>query len=192
MGNYEHQACAPYAILDAVTWFQTFTYTSLASNGVTVTASTSRSAPNGSAVAHPLQGTNAPYSYLWSNGQTTDSISGLAAGTYYVTVSDRSHCTYTDSAVIQFINGVEDQVLTNVRIYPNPSKGVINIVNTDPSDNIKLAEIYDMEGRLVKTYAIRTGVNIQLYLDQAAQGIYCVRLLAESGKELHSKITIIE
>jgi hypothetical protein len=38
-----------------------------------------------------LTGT-APYTYLWSNGNTTDSITDLVAGSYTITVSDRTGC----------------------------------------------------------------------------------------------------
>ncbi len=40
------------------------------------------------------------YTYLWSNGQTTQDISNLAAGTYTVTVTDANLCTATASATI--------------------------------------------------------------------------------------------
>jgi gliding motility-associated-like protein len=36
----------------------------------------------------------APYTYLWSNGQTSPAVTGLAAGVYYVTVTDNNGCTY--------------------------------------------------------------------------------------------------
>ncbi|MFN4985867.1 MAG: T9SS type A sorting domain-containing protein, partial [Ignavibacteria bacterium] len=39
----------------------------------------------------------ASYSYLWSNSTTTQSISGLTAGTYSVTVTDANGCTATSS-----------------------------------------------------------------------------------------------
>ncbi|MBI4648552.1 MAG: gliding motility-associated C-terminal domain-containing protein [Bacteroidia bacterium] len=40
------------------------------------------------------------YSYLWSNGQTTQNISNLAAGAYSVTVTDNNSCTTTSSITI--------------------------------------------------------------------------------------------
>ncbi|MEZ0487021.1 hypothetical protein [Fibrella aquatica] len=36
-----------------------------------------------------------PYSYSWSNGQATSSVSGLSAGLYSITVADASGCTAT-------------------------------------------------------------------------------------------------
>ena len=38
-------------------------------------------------------GGNAPYKYKWSNGETTQNISGLAGGEYSVVVTDTSGCT---------------------------------------------------------------------------------------------------
>ena len=41
-----------------------------------------------------VEGT-APYTYLWSNGQTGDSTTGLGSGTYSVTVTDLNGCSST-------------------------------------------------------------------------------------------------
>jgi predicted outer membrane repeat protein len=41
-----------------------------------------------------------PYTYLWNNGQTTNYITGLIAGTYIVTVSEEGGCALTDSITI--------------------------------------------------------------------------------------------
>jgi gliding motility-associated-like protein len=47
---------------------------------------------NGSATINPTSGVS-PYTYLWSNGATTRTNSGLCGGNYCVTVSDNVGCT---------------------------------------------------------------------------------------------------
>lgn len=59
---------------------------------------------NGTALA-TVQGGTLPYRYTWSNGGTAANLTGLAAGTYTVTVSDNNGCTNTGSAVITNANG---------------------------------------------------------------------------------------
>ena len=54
---------------------------------------------DGTAVITVTDGT-APYTYLWSNGQTASLAINLCAGTYYVTVTDNNGCTLIDSAII--------------------------------------------------------------------------------------------
>src|SRR5690606_27128073 len=54
---------------------------------------------NGSATVTANSGT-APFTYLWSTGQTTQSISNLTPGTYTVTVTDSSGCTNNASVTI--------------------------------------------------------------------------------------------
>ncbi|MFN2378917.1 MAG: PKD-like domain-containing protein [Bacteroidales bacterium] len=41
------------------------------------------------------------YNYSWSQGSTTEDISGLTEGRYYITVTDQYGCVLTDSADIQ-------------------------------------------------------------------------------------------
>ncbi|TXB63231.1 adhesin, partial [Vicingus serpentipes] len=45
-------------------------------------------------------GGTTPYSYLWSNADTTASSSNLIAGTYTVTTTDNKGCTDLDTIVI--------------------------------------------------------------------------------------------
>ncbi len=47
-----------------------------------------------------VSGGRPPFSYLWSNGQTTATATGLAAGTYQVTVTDDAGCEETASITL--------------------------------------------------------------------------------------------
>lgn len=54
---------------------------------------------NGSATAQ-AGGGNGTFTYLWSNGAQTSSVSGLTAGIYQVTVTDGENCSATSSVAI--------------------------------------------------------------------------------------------
>lgn len=54
---------------------------------------------NGTATVTVTSG-QSPYTYLWGNGATTPSLSGLGAGTYVCTVTAGNGCTLTDSVTI--------------------------------------------------------------------------------------------
>src|SRR4029078_9644243 len=46
-------------------------------------------------------GTTGPYTYIWNTGATTDSLSGLNAGTYTVTVTDINVFSLVANTTIQ-------------------------------------------------------------------------------------------
>ena len=55
---------------------------------------------NGSATANVTGGSTGPFTYLWSNGDTTQTTSNLGAGTFSVTISDPGGCTATQSVTL--------------------------------------------------------------------------------------------
>ncbi|MCW3086496.1 MAG: hypothetical protein JWP12_3862 [Bacteroidetes bacterium] len=74
---------------------------------------------NGSATVNPTGGTS-PYTYFWTGiGQTTQTASGLGAGTYTVTVTDLHGCTKTATTSITQPTGM---VLTESHIDANCSQ----------------------------------------------------------------------
>lgn len=66
---------------------------------VTENAADDRGSTDGSATVAATGGT-APYTYAWSNGETTATINNIAAGTYTVTVTDANGCTQTEEVVV--------------------------------------------------------------------------------------------
>ncbi len=81
------------------------------------------------AAAASTSGGATPYSYVWSNGATTASITGLAAGTYGVTATDANGCTSTASVTITQPTAIVIPTLTSLNITCNGlSNGTLTAV----------------------------------------------------------------
>jgi len=92
-----------------------------------VAPSTSCPIDNGSISVSNIQNLNGPYTYRWSvPGQTTSTVTGLMAGTYFLTVTGGDGCTHLDTFVVGgttvFIGGF---ALTNPSCGSN--NGAINV-----------------------------------------------------------------
>ncbi len=66
---------------------------------VTSTDVTTSGGSNGTATSTVIGG-QTPYTYLWSNGATTSSITGLTAGTYTILITDSRGCAVTKTIII--------------------------------------------------------------------------------------------
>jgi hypothetical protein len=58
------------------------------------------SGDNSGSIELTILGGNPDYTFSWSNGATTQNISGLAAGTYSVTITDGNGCTGEGTATV--------------------------------------------------------------------------------------------
>ena len=91
----------------------TSTATSVAVNAAPATPAVTASGPTtfcegGSVTLSAPSG----YSYLWSNGATTQSINVSASGSYSVTVTDGNGCTATSDATTVTVNAVPPATIT--------------------------------------------------------------------------------
>jgi gliding motility-associated-like protein len=69
-------------------------------------------APNGTATVNVTGGTS-PYTYSWSNGAQTSSISNLSAGTYTVNVIDANSCTKNATITITGSSTISTSITGN-------------------------------------------------------------------------------
>ncbi len=104
---------------------------------------------DGTATTTPAGGTS-PYTYIWSDGQTTAAATGLCAGTYDVIVVDANSCVAYDTIVITEPTPILDNtVVTNATCgicdgsaTANPTGGVAPytyVWNTNPVQTTQTA-----------------------------------------------------
>ncbi|MBT8233650.1 MAG: T9SS type A sorting domain-containing protein, partial [Bacteroidia bacterium] len=102
-------------VVDVTSGCITHCSTSLTSGSLPVcsvtTTPSSCSEANGTATVIVGGGTGS-YSYLWSNGQTTTSISGLDVGSYSVTVTDSAGCSTTCTGTVTGSTSISCEVVT--------------------------------------------------------------------------------
>jgi hypothetical protein len=71
-----------------------------------------------------------PYTYLWNNGQTGSTITGLTSGLYSVQVTDSNGCVLSKSAVVSDVNPIGLGLFTSTPPTCLQSNGVINMTVT--------------------------------------------------------------
>jgi gliding motility-associated-like protein len=74
-----------------------------------------------------LSGGTGPFQFNWSNGSTTEDISGLVAGTYNVTVTDANGCTKTIMQTLSENLAIVVQETHNNVACKSGSNGTINL-----------------------------------------------------------------
>ena len=84
---------------------------------------------SGAAYVQNVSGTP-PYTYLWSNGTTTSSVTGLTSGSYFVTVTDSLGCASSETVLINTVPPVGLGAFTSVSPSCFSSDGEITVTIT--------------------------------------------------------------
>jgi len=95
----------------------------------TVPNSTCANLPNGKIFVTGQTGTP-PFTYLWSNGATTQSITGLTEGSYSVQVTDSYGCVTSKSTTVEKVPPIGLGVFTATQPNCFSSDGVISMTIT--------------------------------------------------------------
>jgi len=149
------------------------------SAAVTVTGTpTNATSGNNGAVNVTTTGGTGSYSYAWSNSATTEDISGLAAGTYTVTVTDQNACTASATFTI-IATGVNNLDMVNkFTVFPNPASSTVNVqIALTENADMKI-ELVDLTGKVILSE--NTGkvnqLNYRMNTTAVPNGIYVVRV----------------
>jgi hypothetical protein len=124
-------------------------------------------------------GGNDPYTFLWSDGQTTNPATGLAPGTYSVTVTDSAGCTTFAEITVGEASGLDGiQALDAFEVFPNPSEGAFNVQLSLNTAEEVFIEVLNAVGQQVTAVqnAQTLGQTWSFNLDGIAAGAYRVRV----------------
>ncbi|MDP4266969.1 MAG: T9SS type A sorting domain-containing protein, partial [Bacteroidota bacterium] len=123
----------------------------------------------------------AGYSYLWSNGQTTSTItvSPTVTTTYFVTVTvNGGTCSATDNVVVKVnTTGIKENILSgseSISVYPNPAISEISISFNNIYKNDILLNIYNNIGEVVRQEVMKNSISspYKLNISGLSKGIY--------------------
>ncbi|WP_296321566.1 trypsin-like peptidase domain-containing protein [Winogradskyella sp.] len=106
------------------------------------------------------------------NGEISSAVIGSYNGGVTLT-GNFSSIEGVYSFAPRVVLGVNDNTLSNFKIYPNPSNGIVTI---DSRVNISNVDIIDMTGKLINSIEISDERSVQLDISNYRTGLYFIRL----------------
>ncbi len=141
---------------------------------LTITNTSIVGGTDGSILLTTLNGQQ-PFTFLWSNGATTQDISNLPAGNYSATVTDANGCTGTATATVSEPVGVSEILANGISIYPNPVADNL-IVDFNSLLHQNTIQLFDMYGKLVREYNDFSGAKLKIERNELSAGTYFLRI----------------
>ncbi|MFN8298182.1 MAG: gliding motility-associated C-terminal domain-containing protein [Chitinophagales bacterium] len=125
----------------------------------TVVVNVSCNNANDGTIDLTVQGGTSNYSYAWSSGQTTQDLSGLAGGTYVVTVTDFNGCTAVSSNTVVNPSPIAANFISHRPLCYGDANGSIDMIPTGGTPPFNFAwsngaTTEDVNGLIADTYFI--------------------------------------
>ncbi|WGU70977.1 hypothetical protein QIU18_02835 [Capnocytophaga canimorsus] len=119
------------------------------------------SAPtSGTAKALP-QGGTPPYIYQWSDGQTTQTATGLSVGKYFVVVSDSKGCSVQSQVVLSYPEAarIDSEEITQLTCYGDTNGSIV--LTTSGGKGTVTHTWYDASGRMLTKGVSKDGKSVK-------------------------------
>lgn len=158
--------------------------------GTGTSPQTQNNPPNGAAVVTTVSGGTSPFDYFWETGGTDQSIAGLTAGLYTLTVTDDRGCTASATVEVKLMVGTEDPAMRALLIYPNPAVDWVEVVlparlGLAAGVAPQRVELSDESGRVLRSAELDKGSGAGvLDLRGLPSGMYWVHGRNVAGLEL--------
>lgn len=122
-------------------------------------------------------------------GATNFEFTPTLNGSYAVIISTET-CSETSSCVAVGNVGLEDNEMEEVKIYPNPTKGNIEM---SFSKKIEKAEVrvYDMTGKLIQEFQVQDTQKVSFFLN-GENGVYTIEMTTNKGEVYRKRISKVD
>ena len=133
-----------------------------------------------------VDGGVAPLSFLWtSNGQdiaNTEDVSGLAAGSYTVEITDANGCVFKrENFEITNSSAVNEPVwMSGISLLPNPTNGITRIIFGETPESRMEISLIDGTGRVLRNLYIEQANMLTIDCSDLPAGLYTVRFRANN------------
>lgn len=111
-------------------------------------------------------------------------VSG-ASGNYEIRVTHKGTITDGPQKYTLIVTGIQEYLSTggyeyeDVSVYPNPVKD--NLIITTGVTEVTSLEVYDIQGRLVKTNVLGANGSYVTSMEDMASGVYVVKIIGPKG-----------
>lgn len=126
-------------------------------------------------------GGTAPFDYQWSDGQSGNTVSLAADGTFTVTVTDANDCSVTSETFTTPVT-IEENITEDAWIYPNPAHEKLNVHSAIyPASTLT---VYSPLGK--KIYSTQEGaVDRTIDITQWPAGLYIISILHQGESRFY-------
>ncbi len=112
------------------------------------------------------------YSYRWSTGATTNSLSVRMPGTYILTITNDYGCPASDTVVVRAFSSVVTLESLGIRCFPNPTTGLIYLQSDQGDFDDGLLTVFNVLGQPVRTVRIQKTSSVAVDLSGLPVGAY--------------------
>jgi len=195
--------CTSYSWIDGVTYtasttIPTHTYSGGAANGcdsvVTLNLTINNVNTSVSLNAETLTANETGASYQWLdcnngsssiNGATSQSYTATTNGNYAVVITKNSCSDTSICTTISTVGIDEANLFEGVRIFPNPTSGILNVKFTTLLD--ARLSMYSISGRIVFTEQSITSDSFTYELKEAS-GVYFLKVETEGASKIYKVV----
>ncbi len=172
MGSYNHGFCAPFAMFEGYSYFESMRSPSFEAE---VSAEITADVEGLEAIGAISVEVNAAgnWTFQWSHGADELNLVNLEAGEYMLTVISEDGCRLNYTFEVELATSIVE-MSDDLQFYPVPVEDQLRFNTTK---NI-YAELYDLRGSLIESLFIQPGSSFDF--SRYSPGVYILK--SESGK----------